>query len=124
MAQHIEQEVHRPADRRSTRARDVYKQLPASAANDNDREGPWPLVPLPQGPAPVPDRDWLSMEGIGSALLCEGASLPQPAQEDFPSSWRETLGRLAYVAAISVAMSGWLYFLWLALAYSFGAIHG
>jgi hypothetical protein len=122
MAQHIEQEVSRPADRRNAGAREVFYKQPA--ANDNDREGPWPLVPLPQELAPVPDREWLSMEGISSALLCEGASLPQPVQEDFRSSCRETLGRLAYVAAISIAMSGWLYLLWLALAYSIGAIQG
>src|SRR4051794_11988382 len=102
MAQHIEQEVSQPADQRSTRAREVFCKQPA--ANDNDRESPWPLVPLRQGPAPIPDREWLSMEGIGSALLCEEASLPQPAQEDLRSSWRQTLGRLAYVTAISIAM--------------------
>ena len=43
---------------------------------------------------------------------------PQAVQAGSRASWRATLGRLAYVAAVSLAMFGWLYLLWLALVSS------
>jgi hypothetical protein len=98
MAQHIEQDdpVGTTVARRSTGA----WQPPTSAANDNDCEGPWPLVPFPEG-----------------LHLCEGVGTPQPVRERF-TSWRAPLSRLAYAAAVLIAMFGWLYLLSLALVSS------
>ena len=104
MAQHIEQDdpVGTKVARRSIGAHEsFFKQPPTSAANDNDCEGPWPLVPFPEG-----------------LFLSEGVATPQLVQEGFRSSWRATLSRLAYAATVSIAMFGWLYLLWLALVSS------
>ena len=48
-------------------------------------------------------------------ILYEEVTAPQAVQAGSRSSWRATLGRLAYGAGVSVAMFGWLYLLWLAL---------
>jgi hypothetical protein len=99
MGQHIEQDdpVGTTAARRSTGAHESFsRQPPTSAANDNDSEGPWPLVPFP-----------------------EGFFVVTP-QKGLAASWRATLSRLAYVATVSIAMFGWLYLLWLVLV---GSVH-
>jgi hypothetical protein len=83
------------------------EQAPACAANDNDWEGSSPLVPLPEGRLGVPS-------GLQeSNRLSTESACRSPAS--FRSSWRATLGKLAYVVAVSIAMFGWLYLLWLAL---------
>ena len=51
-------------------------------------------------------------------ILYEEVTAPQAVQAGSRSSLRATLARLAYVAAISAAMFGWLYLLWLALVSS------
>jgi hypothetical protein len=114
MAQHIEQDdpVGRTVSQR-TGKHESFSRPPPIAANDNGYEDAWALVPFSEGLAPISDGEWL----VGPSLLCEDA-VPQPPQEDFCWSWRKTFGRLAYVAAISIAMPGWLYLIWLALAYS------
>jgi hypothetical protein len=89
-----------------------------SAANDNHRESPWPLVPFPDGLSGIPTEkqeelsNWLS-GSIGQSLLCEG--IIPPANQDGLSwtSWRATLGKLTYLATASIATLGWLYLLWL-----------
>jgi hypothetical protein len=80
-------------------------QPPTSAANDNVCESSWPLVPFP--------------ESACASLLYEEVSAPQAG---FRSSWKATLGRLAYVAVVSIAMFGWLYLLWLVLVSSVHAM--
>ena len=103
MAQHIEQDdpVGTTVARRRTGAHESFsRQPPTSAANDNDCEGPWPLVPFPEG-----------------LHLCEGVATPQPVRERF-TSWRAPLSRLADAAAVLIAMFGWLYLLSLALVCS------
>jgi hypothetical protein len=87
--------------RRGTGARKRFpEQPPTSAANDKDCEGSWPLVPFPKTACP--------------SLLYEEVITPRVVQASFRSSWRATLGRLAYLAVVSIAMFGWLYLLWLA----------
>jgi hypothetical protein len=91
--------------RRGTGAHQRFpEQPPTSAANDNDCESSWPLVPFPESACP--------------SLFYEEVTTPQAVQSGFRSSWRATLGRLAYVAVVSIAMFGWLYLLWLALVSS------
>ena len=89
------------------------------SANDNDFEGSWSLVPsasafnsIRSGQQEPIQRH--STEGASPSLY-EVVNTSQAAQAGFRSSWRATLVRLAYVAAISAAMFGWLYLLWLAL---------
>ena len=50
-------------------------------------------------------------------ILYEEVTAPQAVQAGSRSSLRARLGRLAYVA-VSLAMFGWLYLLWLALVSS------
>ena len=73
--------------------------------HDNVGESSWPLVPFPESACP--------------SLLYEEVSAPQAG---FRSSWKATLGRLAYVAVVSIAMFGWLYLLWLVLVSSVHAM--
>lgn len=57
-------------------------------------------------------------EGVCPSILYEEVTTPQAVQAGSRSSWRATLGRLAYGAGVSVAMFGWLYLPWLALVSS------
>jgi hypothetical protein len=103
MAQHIKQEdsVGISVARPSTGAPESFsKQPPPSVADDNVCDGPWPLVPFPEG------------------LLCAGGATPQRAQEGPRSSWKATSGKLAFAATALIAMLGWLYLLWLAVVSS------
>jgi hypothetical protein len=110
------------ATRSGTGAPQNFPKPPAtSAANDNDCEGPRSQVPLsterssiPSG-QPEPTRGQIT-EGACPSIPCEEVTNPQAVQAG--SSWRARLGMLAYVAAVSVAMFGWLYLLWLALVSS------
>ena len=108
--------------RRGTDAHQRYRQHPrTSAADDNDCD--WPLVPLPEGHLGIPSglqesNRLLSSQSAFLFHLSEEVTRPQLVQASSRSSWRATLGRLAYVAAVSVAMFGWLYLLWLALVSS------
>ena len=66
-----------------------------SAANDNDNQGPWPLVRFLESPYPT-----FSFEDF---------------TKPHRTSWKGKLIRLAYVAAMPFAVLGWLYLLWLAI---------
>jgi hypothetical protein len=92
---------------------------PASAANDNDCEGSWPLVPLSEGLTAILGGQPESIrrdppESAWPFFLREGVDSPQPVQERFRSFWKTTL----YVATVSIVEFGWLYLLWLALVRS------
>jgi|SRR3954447_23544524 len=106
---------------RSTGAHQSSSGQPSTlAANDNVFEGPWPLVPFPEVPNAVRSGQQesigrLAPEGACSFFLYEEVTVPQAVQDGFGSSWTATLGRLVYVAAISIAMFGWLYLLWQAV---------
>ena len=69
-----------------------------SAANDNDHQGPWPLIPFPESPYP--------------SVLLEDVTNPQRL------SWKDKLITLSYVVATSIAVFGWLYVLSLAIVSS------
>ena len=62
--------------------------------------GSWPLVQFP--------------ERTCASLSYDEVATPPAVQASFRLSWRTTLGWLAYVAAVSIAMPSWLYLLWLA----------
>jgi hypothetical protein len=106
---------------RSTGAHQSSSGQPSTlAANDNVFEGPWPLVPFPEVPNAVRSGQpesigRLAPEGACSFFLYEEVTVPQAVQDGFGSSWTATLGRLVYVAAVSIAMFGWLYLLWQAV---------
>ena len=109
MVQRIEQD--NPASmtvaRQSIGAHEDFSGQLASAANDNNCEGPWPLVPFPEGLF-FPNEQHEPSESVTS----------HPVQESDRSYWRATLSRLAYAATVSIAMLGWLYLLGLALVSS------
>jgi hypothetical protein len=120
MGQHIEQDVliGTAMTRRSIGAnQSVSGQPPTSAANDNDCEGPWPLVPFPEGLTAIPggQQEPIRRDPTGSvwpSFLREEVDSPQPVQESFRSL--TTL----YMGTVSIAEFGWLYLLWLALVRS------
>ena len=97
---------------------------PTSAANDNACEGPSSQVPfsteLNSMPSGQPEATTAIIESAFPSIPYEEVTNPQAVQVG--SSWRAMSGRLAYVAAVSVAMLGWLYLLWLALVSSMQAI--
>ena len=66
-----------------------------SAANDNNNQGPWPLIAFPESPYP--------------SVSFEDITKPQHF------SWKGKLIRLAYVVATPIAMFSWLYVLSLAI---------
>jgi len=79
-------------------------------------KGRWPLAPFPEGHLGIPTGQQemnrqLSTESACPFLLYEEVTTP----DGLRPSWRATLGRLAYVAVVSIAMFGWLFVLWLAL---------
>ena len=90
---------------------------PTVSANDNDgRPGPLNPVPkrldgIPSGERKLIER--LSMESAQQLLLCAEATAVQPSSR---SSWRGTLSVVTYAVGISIAMFGWIYLLWSALA--------
>lgn len=106
---------------RSTGAHQSSSGQPSTlAANDNVFEGPWPLVPFPEVPNAVRSGQQesigrLAPESASSFFPYEEVTVPQAVQDGFRSPWTATLGRLVYVAAVSVAMFGWLYLLWRAV---------
>jgi hypothetical protein len=106
--------------RRGTGAHQRFpEQPPTSAANDNDCEGPWPLIPFPEGLNGTPSGQQIRRLSTESARpLNEEVTIRRAVQAGFRSSWRATLARLAYAVAVSIAMFGWLYVLWLALVSS------
>jgi len=112
MGQHIEQDQVSTETPRTTTNYDSFSKQPSSAANDNECEGPWPLVPFPEGHSPKLNQP-LSTDSFCPSHLYEGS---QVLQNDVRSSWRATGGRLTYVTMVSVAMFGWLFVIWLALA--------
>src|SRR5436309_3135904 len=87
-------------DDTNSRAAPLKQQPSTSAANDNDGEGAWPLFPFAETASPP---------------LSPEVTTPHAIQAGFRSSWRATLGRLAYLAVLSIAMLGWLYLLVFAL---------
>jgi hypothetical protein len=94
MMSHIEQQ---DADRRLVIRRIAgphQRFSEESAANDNDNQGPWPLVPFPEGSYP--------------SVLAEEVTTPRRF------SWNAKLILLTYAALTPIAMLGWLYVLWLA----------
>jgi hypothetical protein len=99
MMSHIKQD---DADRRLTIRRSAgahqrfSEERAKSAANDN--QGPWPVVPLPEGSFP--------------SFLSEEVATPQRF------SWKAKLILLTYAAGTLIAMLGWLYLLWLAIGSS------
>ena len=106
------------AARRSTGAQPCFPGEPPVSANDNDCEGSWlpvpfsgPLNSIASGQQEPTQRQ--STEGARPSFPSEEVITPQAVQAGFRSSWKATLSRLAYVAAVSVAMFGWLYLLWL-----------
>ena len=99
------------------------EQPPTSVANDRDCEDSWPLVPFPEGHLCTPSGQQesnrrLSTESACPSHLQEEVTTPWAVQASFRASRRATLGKLAYGAAVSIAMFGWLYFLGLALVSS------
>jgi len=73
---------------------------------------------MPSG-QPEPTRRQL-IDSAFPSIPYEEVTNPQALQVG--SSWRAMSATLAYVAAVSVAMLGWLYLLWLALISSMQAI--
>jgi hypothetical protein len=127
MPQQIEQAgpvIKRVGQRDAGAQENFSSRLTPTAANDNNCEGPWQLVPFPEGLAPIPDGQCLSMQDVGSSLLWEGNVIPQPGEQDIRPSWTANRGRLAYLATVSIVMFCWLYLLWLALAYGVDMILG
>lgn len=106
MAQRIEQD--NPASMTAAQSIGTHEDFsgqPASAANDNNCEGPWPLVPFPEGLF-FPNEQHDPSKSVASD------------QESARSYWTATLSRPAYAATVSIAMLGWLYLLGLALVSS------
>lgn len=115
MTQHSKQDGT-TADQRGTGARPSFPSKLPTSANDNDCEGPWPLNPLPEelngiscGQQELIER--VSTESARPSFLFEEATA-QAVQTSCRSSWRGTLGRVTYAVVVSIAMFGWLYFLW------------
>jgi hypothetical protein len=122
MAQHIEQDVligTTVAQRSAATNDSFFRHPPTSVANDNVRNGPWPLVPFPEGLAGDPSGQQEPIrrhptETAWPSFLREGVDNPRPVQKDFRSSWKPTL----YVATVTIAEFGWLYLLGLTLVRS------
>src|SRR6185436_1748131 len=109
MTQHIKQDDPNGTSvtRRSTGAQPSFAGRPPTPANDNDCEGSWSLVPfsvalnsIPSGQQEPTQRH--STEGVCPSILYEDVTTRQTVQAGSRSSWTAALGRLAYVAAVSV----------------------
>lgn len=112
-----------PADKtiiRQSKAHENFSGQPStSAANDNDDEGPWPLIPFPEGFfAGVRSEQQESIFSTKSA----GQLSSDISQRGSSSSRRGRLSRLTYAAMVLIAMVGWLYLLWLVLLSSIDEI--
>jgi hypothetical protein len=97
-----------------------------SSANDNDG-GPLPQIPLPNGLDGIRSgqRKLIEHFSIESQLpLLYEEATAQAVQPSSRSSWRGTLGVVTYAVGTSIAMFGWIYVLWSALAASVqGILH-
>ena len=113
---------------RRARARPSSLGKPRTSANDNDRERFLLIVPSAavlkevragrQEPSQRHSKGVSppSTDRVSLPFIDQRAKTPPPAiRAGFRSSWKGMFGRLTYVAAISVAMFGWLYLLWLAM---------
>lgn len=81
------------------------RKLP-TAANDNTDNGPWPLIPFPNG-----------IDFPAGQDLFRGPSHPDKVAPPTPLSWRAKLGLAAYAVAASVVLLGWLCFIWTVLIF-------
>ena len=120
MTQHIEQDK---ADRttlgqRKPSSAPELSRKPPTSANDNDC-GPWPLIPFSEVLNGIPSEQQQQIErfSIESARA-------QAIQRRSRSSWRGKLGVVTYAVGVSIAMFGWIYLLWLALAASVRGLLG
>ena len=84
-----------------SRAATLSKLQSSAPANDNDGDGAWPLLPFPESASPP--------------LSYQEVTTTPAIQTGLRSSWKATLSRLAYLAAVSMAMLGWSYLLVVAL---------
>ena|SRR5438270_3288860 len=122
MTQHSKQD-ETTALQRSIGARPGFPRKPPTSANDNNRDGPWPLIPFPERLDAIPTGHQELFHRLSTQH--EEATAEQTVQASFrSSSWRTTLGLGAYVVGASIAMFGWLYLLWLALITSVNGIFG
>jgi len=81
--------------------------LRPTSANDNTDDGPWPLIPFPNAP---------DIGSAGQEELSHRSRQPDEVVQPTPpvrTSRRATLGLAVYVVAASIAVLGWLYFIWI-----------